>query len=361
MIFYLFIYLCLAIFSIFNRDVSYNRYDIDFSRVSITWFFILINFTLFLGFRHEIGPDWFSYVGYLNRASEFSFFDVFVNKDPGYQLINYLSNKLGTGIYGVNLVGGLIFSLGLVIFCLKQSRPYLAITISFPYLYLIIGMGYTRQSIAIGLVMMAISHLKNSKTNYSIFLLLLASTMHKSAVLMLPLFFLILDTNRYVKYFSGFIITIVAYALFLDNHVDELMYVYVESERYDSSGAFIRLLMSLIPSCIFLLYRDRFHFAPLMNRLWTVISLLSLFLTVLLFFSNLSTAIDRVALYLLPIQIVIFSSLPNVFTNVKKYRVLIILTVIFYYLIILLVWFGLSSHASAWSPYVFYPFWYLNN
>nr|WP_319536030.1 EpsG family protein [uncultured Vibrio sp.] len=361
MILYIVIYFILASLSLLYNDRSYKNEEILLSKISINWYFLLILFTIIIGFRHEIGPDWIAYVGYFERASHFSFFDVFINKDPGYQLLNYISNILGFGIYGVNLACGFIFSLGLIVFCLKQERPYLALTVSFPYLFLVVGMGYTRQAVAIGFVMMAITALQNSKIYLSILLVVFSVTVHKSAVLIIPLIFLVIDSNKYIKYLAGVVITFSSYILFLDDHVDDLVYIYVESERYSSNGTLMRLLMSLIPSCIFLIFRDRLNLPLHIKKLWTLVSCGSFLLTIIFFISNLSTAIDRVALYLIPIQLVVFSSLPEAFTSMTRYRVILILSVIIYYFLILVLWFGLSSHATSWTPYVFYPFWYLNS
>lgn len=358
---YIVIYFILALLALLYNERSYQNEKILLSKISVNWYFLLILFTIIVGFRHEIGPDWVAYVGYLERASLFSFFEVFINKDPGYQLINYISNFLGSGIYGVNLICGFIFSLGLIIFCLKQSRPYLALTVSFPYLFLVVGMGYTRQAVAIGFVMMAIAALQSSRIYVSILLVIFAVTVHKSAVLIIPLIFLVIDTKKYIKYIAGMVITFSSYVLFLDNHVDDLVYIYVESERYTSNGTLIRLLINLIPSCIFLMFRHRFNLPLHIKNLWTIISYGSVLFTIIFFISNLSTAIDRVALYLMPIQLVVFSSLPEIFTNKIRSRFILTLSLIIYYFIILIVWFGFSSHATSWTPYEFYPFWYLNS
>ena len=84
--------------------------------------------------------------------------------------------------------------------------------------------------------------------------------------------------------------------------------------RYESQGAMIRLVMNALPAVIFLIWRQRFAFDALQMRLWAWFSIFSLALLALLFVSSASTAIDRVALYLLPLQVVVFSRLPDVFS-----------------------------------------------
>lgn len=347
-------------------SISYDRISFDSSKIkvrhlSVTWYFIVLFFTLFIGFRHEIGPDWFSYLGYFERASKFSFFDVFINKDPGYQLLNYISYWFGMGIYGVNIVSGFIFSSGIVYFSLTQKRPYLALAVAFPYLFLVIGMGYSRQAISIGIVMAAIASLSRDRFKTALALLFVAVTFHKSAVLLIPIFFIVNNLSFLLKIFLGGVVSVLGFYLILESQMDALMYTYVESGRFDSGGAYIRLFMCLVPSLLFLLYRKRFLFPSSLDSYWYIMSLGSVLLTIILFATDLSTAIDRVALYLLPIQIAVFSSLPDVLSKRKFDVSLLVIFVLLYHFLVLVVWLLFASHSDAWVPYVFFPFWYLNS
>ena len=80
-----------------------------------------------------------------------------------------------------------------------------------------------------------------------------------------------------------------------------------------------------------------------------------------------STAIDRVALYLLPLQLMVFSNLPEVLgrrpsaakstshnpaSTSNNGWVLLVLA---YYGAVEFVWLNFASHAPAWLPYRFYP------
>ena len=74
------------------------------------------------------------------------------------------------------------------------------------------------------------------------------------------------------------------------------------------------------------------------------------------FFSPASTAIDRVGLYLLPMQLFVFSQLPEVFESSHKNNMIWVGFVIFYYATVEFVWLNFATHAFAWIPYNFYPF-----
>ena len=68
-----------------------------------------------------------------------------------------------------------------------------------------------------------------------------------------------------------------------------------------------------------------------------------------------STAVDRVALYFIPIQMFAFSRLPFLAGTVQNYN-LIVMGILGYYALVLFVWLNFASHAYAWLPYQSYLF-----
>lgn len=78
------------------------------------------------------GGDWETYLGYVISAGRRSLWYASRGSDPGYQVLNWMSYRLGWGIWGVNVVCGLIFSIGLVRFCRHMPRPWLAWQWPFP-------------------------------------------------------------------------------------------------------------------------------------------------------------------------------------------------------------------------------------
>jgi len=68
-----------------------------------------------------------------------------------------------------------------------------------------------------------------------------------------------------------------------------------------------------------------------------------------------STAVDRVALYMLPMQMVVFGYLPDVIGRGKLTRGPILLVLV-YYGLVEFVWLMFATFSYAWVPYRFYPF-----
>ena len=69
-----------------------------------------------------------------------------------------------------------------------------------------------------------------------------------------------------------------------------------------------------------------------------------------LLISSLSTAVDRVALYLILLQLFVFARLPNVLGRGRSIRMWVTAVVV-YYAAVLLLWLNFAIHAFAWVPY----------
>ena len=120
------------------------------------WVAVGIVLTLLIGFRYEVGGDWFNYFRNLDDVAGAMLDEVFLMSDPGYQFLNWLSLELDWDIFGVNLMAGAIFAIGLVVFCRSLPRPWLALAVAVPYLVIVVAMGYSRQGVALGLAMLGL-------------------------------------------------------------------------------------------------------------------------------------------------------------------------------------------------------------
>jgi hypothetical protein len=90
--------------------------------------------------------------------------------------------------------------------------------------------------------------------------------------------------------------------------------------------------------------------------LWRWMAWLSLaLLAAVAFSSGISTALDRLGLYLLPLQLLVFCSVPDALGSQYR-RKPWVLTVVAYYALILIVWLNYANNAYAWLPYRFYFF-----
>ena len=331
--------------------LNYNNTN----RNMLGWVLIGLCLVIIIGLRYKVGGDWFSYINYVTMVQGKSLIEALSLSDTGYMFFNWLSVSLGLGIYGVNLLSALVLVVGLIVFCRAQPRPALALVIAIPYLVLILGMGYTRQGIALGLAMIGLVALVNGSILRFVIWIILAATFHKSAVLLIPIAALASSGNKYWAIGWVSVAAFLTYTVLLKDDVQGLYAGYVVAE-YNSQGALIRLLMSAVPAAIFLWFRKKFIFNTAEYKLWLWISVISLLMLVVLAVSPSSTAVDRVALYFLPLQLVIFSHLPEVLGSLGKNNKIWVLLVIFYYALVQFVWLNFASHAYLWLPYQFAPF-----
>jgi len=315
----------------------------------------LLPIAIIIGFRYRIGADWGSYLNYLDIARYLSFLEASSLGDPGYILLNWAVARTFNAIWAVNLVCGLIFSFGLVAFARIQPRPWLALLVAVPYLVIVVAMGYSRQGVAIGFAMLGLVALQRDRSSAKFVIwIALAATFHKTAVLLVPLGALSAVHGRiWTTTWIG-VATLLLYYLFLESSVESLIAGYIEAE-YDSQGAAVRAAMNALPAAIFLLGRWRFHLARGERRLWTNMALLALTFAGLLFVSPSSTAIDRMGLYLIPVQIFVLSRLPDAFPAKGGEISPVTLGVIGYSAIVQFIWLNFATHARYWLPYQFYP------
>jgi len=151
------------------------------------WIIIGLFFILLIGFRYEVGGDWGAYLIHYDYMHGLSLQDALRKGDPGHQFLNWLMYRWDLGVYGTNVIYGTVFMLGLIKFSRQQTYPWLAMVAAVPYLVTVVSMGYSRQSVAIGLFLLAVTYLQKGKFKTYVALIITAALFHKTAILLLPL------------------------------------------------------------------------------------------------------------------------------------------------------------------------------
>jgi hypothetical protein len=320
-----------------------------------SWWIILVVYTALIGWRFEVGGDWGNYLANFQFAVENYRYADWWWDDPGFRLFEWIGVRTGWGVIGVNLLSAAVFSYGLVLFCRHLPRPWLAFTVAVPYLVIILGMGYTRQGIALGCIMAGLVALGNGNIRKFLVWAVLGALFHKSAVLVLPIAALAGSKNRWWSAIWVGVVIVSSYVLLLEDSVDTLREGYLEAQ-YKSEGAFIRLLMNLLPALVLLVYRKRFAFSIPQQRLWFWFAVGAVATFALYYISPSSTAVDRIGLYLLPLQLMVFAYFPEIMGRSDgRGNLYWVLAVVFYYAAVEFVWLNYASHAAYWIPYRWYP------
>lgn len=311
--------------------------------------------TIMIGLRLKVGGDWYAYDQIFHRLQLLNLGTAFNSIDPAYALMNWGAANAGLEMWSVNLLCACIFTYGFLMFCWDQPNPTLAVLIGIPYLVIVVAMGYTRQGAALGLVMAALTNYSRGSIVRMAFNLAVAVMFHKAAIIVIPLIALASSRQRLLTIVLLGVIAGVTYYLFVSASMDRLVTNYITA-RYNSSGAGIRIAMNLVPASIYLLFWRRFPLDRDQRRLWMIFSAGSFAALLLLFTTPSSTAVDRVSLYLIPLQLFVLSRVPLVFSKGVNASVALKSAVILYSAAVQFVWLNYADNARAWVPYRSYLF-----
>jgi hypothetical protein len=319
----------------------------------LAWCLIGATFVILIGMRYEVGGDWFVYIERYDAAASTSLGEALRTSDPGYSVLNWLSARIGGDVYFVNLVAATIVMTGVISFARRQPLDWLALAVAVPYLLVVVAMGYSRQSIALGFELLALTALSDGRRMRFALLIICGALFHRTAIVLLPIAALATSEGRLWTGIWIAAMTLAAAQSLLNDQSQQQLWDNYVTVKMESQGAQIRVVMNAIPAIIFMLCRKRFGLQPAEEKLWTWIALLSLIMVGLVGFA--STAVDRISLYLLPIQLFVFARLPLLSRSPDMQKIATV-GIIGYYAAVMFVWLVYAVHSQYWVPYHMYPF-----
>jgi hypothetical protein len=228
------------------------------------------------------------------------------------------------------------------------------VAVAVPYLVIVVAMGYTRQGVAIGFILAGLSVTDSKSLGRFAIYIAFAAVFHKSAVIVLPIVALAARQQRLVT--VGILVATAAllYSLFVQDNIDKLMTNYVDA-AYESQGAIIRVAMNLPPALVFLAAQSRFNLPEQQRLIWRNFAIAALLAAFLLLLTDATAAVDRLALYLIPLQMLVLARLPHALAGRRAGNGQIVFAVIAYSAAIQFVWLNFAYHAGFWLPYQIYP------
>jgi hypothetical protein len=335
----------------------YSPIRVDEASRKIIFIFFGLLFAILIGLRHEVGGDWIPYMEIFNEVVRIASFDklfaVSIKNDFGYVMLNYYVNLLGGNIYLVNLICALIFVYGVWRFAFLQENSWLVLIISIPFLTHIVAMGYTRQSVAIGFIFAAIANLQQQKKLWFWIQIFLAAIFYKIASVFILLG--IMQSNRMSIYMKIIILLSfsVIFYIVMESKLGTFYNSYIalseSGEQFMvSAGAIPRVLMNVIPATILFLYLKDLQIDENIKRLFILMSLAILITFPLVFWR--STPVDRMHIFLIPVQLLVLSRLSFLVKDIHLKQTLV-LGVVISYAFVLFVWFNFSHTLYKWVPY----------
>lgn len=329
------------------------------SQVYIVTSFVVLS--LFIGLRYETGGDWWNYLSAVIKAHGIPFNQFYAaqNYEVLYALLNWIGANLFGGLVFVNSICALIFAFSLVRFSRSQPYFWLALSVAIPYLVIVVAMGYTRQSVAIAFEMLALLALQSGQGLRFIILILLGSLFHRPVLSLLILVVfskqqLILTVPpRITRLFKLSLLSLVALGLYSANSSELATFIegyQSDYSTYSPQGAIIRVGLTAIFSSIFLLNVRSFSLSDTEVEIWYGLALFGVLAPVALSIGVLPTMIDRLALYLLPVQIFVGARLPV--TGIFGLRSVAWRTVLVSFAFtFLFVWLNFANNSPVWLPY----------
>ena len=333
---------------------------------SILWIMVGWLCFLMIGLRYQVGGDWDNYITYLDlaRSRYFSIADTLAvswGNATGYMVLNWIVLQLGMGMYAVNIFCAAIFTFGLMKYCRKQPMPWVALAAAIPYMVYGVAMGYTRQATAMGLFFWGLSFLREGKELKYLAVIVVACTFHASAIITAPLALLARKKIPKIIYpLIGFFVVMVFY-LFTSITIrggdvtllEAYQIVFNYTATRFSPGGIIRIYMNALPVLFAFFFWNRIKLISPDYKIIKWMAIVSIIAVPALTMST--TLIDRLGLYLMPIQLALWPRLIAV-QRTMLMRSFWTVMLISYFAVVLFVFFNYANHAHFWLPYQIYPF-----
>lgn len=325
-------------------------------RLNFLWIVFTVALALFIGGRWKTGGDWGNYY---SNLEPFYWLTVdkaaATTKDVGYTLLSIFASQFTTGMVVITMFSGIVMAAALTRFSLAQPRPWLCMAVAMPYLVVVCGMGYIRQGIAISFILMGLLALGRESIGRYTAWVAVGALFHATALAMIPLGAVASRKNRLIVIAMVAAVTIIAFRALIASRTDVLVTNYVDADA-TSSGALVRAFMGALPGILFLVFRKQFKLEGSALIAWTALSALAVATVpaVLLYAS--STVVDRLGLYLLPVQCFVYARVPDALARSNQQRQLFAVGIILLYLIVFFTFINYGDHANSWVPYRFYLF-----
>lgn len=320
--------------------------------------FILLFFIadfFFVGFRLEVGSDWYNYLGMLEFTKDKDLFEVFGRSEPGYILINWVSTNVLSldsleAIIAVNITCSAISIFCIYKFCVHQNRPGLAAYLCTCYFTVVVVMGLTRQGTAASITFFALILLFKGRPAQYVLAILFAAMFHFSALILLPLAVLSKRHSNLYYVFAGI------FSALLVGVISALSFGATVNDQYfdrelSSGGAGARFMFHISASFLFIVFSNRFRLNSVEFRVYFVLSWMSFIMLSLLVLIPSSTFVDRLAFYITPLQLFVFSNFPNIVLPRNRFSSLAIVIVMSLFLAKFSLWIVFGNVATRFLPY----------
>ncbi len=348
-------WLLFGLFSVGAFYFSGRRFDP--SRVNLPLAIAAIFAALMVGLRYKVGADWGPYREIFWDMRFTSLPNAVTRSDPAFGLLNWSVRRSGLDLWVVNLVCASVFVAGLYQFAKRQADPWVVFAVAVPYLVIVVGMGYNRQATALGFSLLALNAIQNRSFRWFLAYMLLAATFHRSAIILLPIIAISYSQNRFLTSLMALAAGAIGYFFIVAPELDTYVARYSGAEQgaIESEGTLVRVLMNVLPAVLFFAFRSRFPAHQDYLKVWRNFAFLAIAsLGAYAYFGN-NTAVDRLSIYLTPLQLFVLSNLPAVLGGKRGSSILVLAILVAFSLAVQFVWLVFAGNARDWIPYQLFP------
>lgn len=336
---------------LFTRDLRLNR---------LVFYAFCLLLLLFIGYRFEVGCDWFSYSRYANMRYT-GFVDAATQRDPFFHLSGYFIRELGLAYYpAINVICASVFMLG--VFTLGRNLPDPMSFLVYLYPVAIIGLAMSgiRQAAALGVLMVAFHALLMRRYVPFAAIVALAAGFHASALIFMLAIPLFLDISARAKAFFLLVLGALLLAVVSQTESADIAMDRYLNSGIESTGALFRLgFLGLCFGMYWLFLRKQLRAIQSPVAALADIGLLItafLMLVAVAPVGGLSPVVaDRLGLYLWPIIGVTLAGGPFALDNAMRLRLVFLSSGLF--TVFFLAWSLVGNKFdSCYSPYQSYLF-----
>jgi transmembrane protein EpsG len=304
---------------------------------------------LISGLRNNIGDTYFYMHGY--KITDFTWEYIQKSRDVGFNVFQMILKSFSSDPQVLIFVTALITNLFIVIVLYQYSR---LIELSL-YVYItsglhLVSMNGIRQFMAASIIFIATKYLLNGDWKKYFLIILLASTIHQSALILLPIYFLVRNKawsrSTYLLLLLSLII-VVGY-----NQFSEILFSSLEDTQYghyqnfsEGGANIIRVLVNAIPLIIAFIGREKLReIFPKSDYIVNMSIVGLLFLVV----STQNWIFARFIIYFGLYQLILISWIVKVFSNQSEkliyYSILIFYFLFYFYECVMV--FGTEYHSD---------------
>lgn len=337
-LFYFFIVILVSWFASKSQNVRYingNDYVVNIRKLYIVASFLVA--WLVAGLRYDVGADYFSYIRMYNEIGQNGLYWALstFRAEPLYVILNWVIYHI-TGQPELVFIITSFFVLILIYFIVFQKKESLNVGLAlfvFMTLYYFPNFTFIRLSIAVAIVFYSYKYLENRNFKRYTLCILTAVGFHYTAIIMLPIFFLVNKQDKYKWYKYLMLIMLTLTVLVAFQWVAEIVlsgtkYVIYIEEMGNFQGGINQIILHIPLILIVWFFKERLIKRKLENRIYLQMFFIgSLFLLFTLWIG----IIDRMLIYLFISQVLI---VPQIINLLKKHeKPLFVTSIVLYYVI----------------------------